>query len=101
MLAKCANPTCTERFLYLHQGKLFQLTPTPEVQAVSGGALPLLSERFWLCEKCCKHMTLVWGGGEPKVVPLPPGAIESPGAGETGQQEKPRRRAASAGLHRR
>lgn len=70
MVSKCANPVCFQRFLYLHQGKIFQLTPTPEVEAVGGGRWPSLYERFWLCDKCCKEMTLVWGGNEPKLVPL-------------------------------
>jgi hypothetical protein len=70
MVSKCANPTCSERFLYLHQGKIFQLSPTPEVEEVGGGFPPSLYERFWLCDKCCKEMTLVWGGTEPKLVPL-------------------------------
>jgi hypothetical protein len=70
MVSKCANPACSEIFLYLHQGKIFQLTPTPEVETVGGGFLPSLYERFWLCDKCCREMTLVWGGTEPKLVPL-------------------------------
>ncbi len=70
MVSKCANPTCSERFLYLHQGKLFQLSPTPEVEEVGGGYPPSLYERFWLCDKCCREMTLLWGGTEPKLVPL-------------------------------
>jgi hypothetical protein len=70
MVTKCANPACSQRFLYLHQGKIFQLTPTPEVEAVGGGFSPFLYERFWLCDKCCKEMTLVWGGSQPKLVPL-------------------------------
>jgi hypothetical protein len=79
MVSKCANPTCSERFLYLHQGKIFQLSPTPEVEEIGWGFLPSLYERFWLCDKCCKEMTLVWGGTEPKIVPLPvaqPSALE-------------------------
>lgn len=70
MVSKCANPACSERFLYLHQGKIFQLTPIPEIEAVAGGFSASLYERFWLCDKCCKEMTLVWGGNEPKLVPL-------------------------------
>lgn len=77
MILKCANPACSERFLYLRQGKIFQLTPTPEVEAIGKGFPPSLYERFWLCDKCCKEMTLVWGGTEAKLVPLPaePGAV--------------------------
>ena len=85
MVTKCANPTCSEKFLYLHQGKIFQLSPTPEVEAVGGGILPSLYERFWLCDKCCTEMTLVWGGTEPKIVPLP---VAQPPALEVAARQK-------------
>lgn len=74
MLSKCANPECSEQFRYLHQGRLFCLTPTPEVQAASYGALELLYERFWLCDRCSKVMKVVWNGVQAKVVSLPPPA---------------------------
>lgn len=70
MLSKCANPKCSEALRYLHQGKIFSLAPTPEVQTVTG-ILPALEERFWLCEKCSKKMTLSWGGAQVKLVALP------------------------------
>ena len=70
MLSNCANPKCSEIFRYLHQGKIFSLAPTPEVQTVTG-MLPTLEERFWLCEQCSKEMTLVWGGTHLKLVALP------------------------------
>ena len=70
MLSKCANPKCSEIFRYLHQGKIFSLAPTPEVQTVTG-MLPGLEERFWLCERCAREMTLVWGGAQVKLVALP------------------------------
>lgn len=70
MLSKCANPKCSETLRYLHQGKTFSLAPTPEVQAVTG-MLPMLEERFWLCERCSKEMSLVWGGAQVKLVALP------------------------------
>lgn len=75
MLSKCANPECSEQFKYLHQGKLFQLTPTPEVQAVEEGCCRALYERFWLCDRCSKLMTLVWGGTKAKLIPLPPKVV--------------------------
>src|SRR5437773_11005028 len=71
VLSKCANPDCSEIFRYLHQGKIFSLAPTPEVEAVSGEMLPALQERFWLCDECSKKMTVVWGGTQVKLVPLP------------------------------
>ena len=71
MLSKCANPECSEVFRYLHQGKIFHLSPTPEVQAAAEVLSPLMCERFWLCDKCSKVMTLVWGGTQAKLVSLP------------------------------
>jgi hypothetical protein len=71
MVSKCANPACSERFLYLHRGKLFHLNPTPEIEAADGDSLPALYERFWLCDQCCRKMTVVWGGTNARVVPLP------------------------------
>ena len=87
MVSKCANPECSERFLYLHQGKLFQLMPTPEVAAVEEGFLPVLSERFWLCDRCSKTMTVVWGGTGAHLVPLP--AKQFPSSLRSLQNQKP------------
>jgi len=71
MVSKCANPECSEVFRYLHQGKIFLLCPTPEVEIVAGNAHPSLYERFWLCDKCSKRITVVWGGTQAKLVALP------------------------------
>jgi hypothetical protein len=101
MVSKCANPACSEKFLYLHQGKIFQLTPTPEVEAVGGGFPPSLYERFWLCDKCCKEMTLVWGGTAAKLMPLPVEPVAPPSVPDKVEEDTPRKRAAPAGLHRR
>lgn len=103
MISKCANPACSEKFLHLHEGKIFHLSPTPEVEAASGGFAPALYERFWLCEKCSKQMTLVWGGTEAKLVELPkePVVQTSSAPEKTEQKPKQKRPAASAGLQRR
>jgi|SRR5271165_5375976 len=71
MLSKCANPECSESFRYLHEGKLFCLSPTPEVRIATGTFKPALHERFWLCTRCSKKMTLVWGGTQVRLVPVP------------------------------
>jgi len=71
MLAKCANPECFEVFRFLHQGKVFCLSPTPDLQKISGTRSPSLRERFWLCDGCSREMTLVWGGANVKLVHLP------------------------------
>lgn len=71
MLSKCANPDCLEQFRYLHQGRLFCLTPTPEVQATSYGSREFLYQRFWLCDRCAKRMKVVWDGFQAKTELLP------------------------------
>jgi len=78
VLSKCANPECSEQFRYLYQGKLYCLIPTPEVQAVGSAMIPTLYERFWLCARCSKTMTLIWGGTQALVVPLPPKPVSTP-----------------------
>ena len=57
MLAKCANPTCTARFRYLHEGKIFNI----DMAAPSGNQqrhIPRI-EYFWLCEECVETHKLV------------------------------------------
>lgn len=100
MLSKCANPKCTETFRYLHAGKIFYLAPTPAIQIAMGMQNPELFERFWLCAQCSKEMTLVWGGTEVKVAPLPAKAVAVPPAIATQHKVGGRRRkarSASAG----
>lgn len=99
MVSKCANPACSERFLYLHQGKLFNLAPTPEVEAARGSFVPTLYERFWLCDQCCQRMMLVWGGTGVKLVPLRREEASSSGKAEATNNDRPKKKVASAGLH--
>ena len=68
MLSKCANPECFEKFLYLGQGKLFHLIPTPDVLSCNEDAASQVQERFWLCDRCAKEMTVIWAGSGPKIV---------------------------------
>lgn len=100
MVSKCANPACSKRFLYLHQGKLFNLTPAPEVEA-AGGVCACALRAIWLCDDCCQRLTLVWGGTEIKRVPLPRETDDDPAsaANNPGPYRRSKRRAASAGLH--
>jgi len=100
MLSKCANPECSEIFRYLHAGKIFYLAPTPDIEIAMGMQHPALHERFWLCDKCSKEMTVVWGGNQVRVVRLPakvvqlaPATAKKKGVG--GRRSKAR--AASAG----
>jgi len=65
MISKCANPACSARFLYLHEGKLFRFER--EAKEDTGPLLgfdPALRKRsrgvefFWLCESCSRALTL-------------------------------------------
>jgi len=98
VLSKCANPECSEQFRFLHEGKVFQLTPTPEVQEMSEGAFPGLYERFWLCDRCSKEMTLIWAGTHAKLVPLPAAPVAMPAAlaGKVVPRKRSIKRAANA-----
>ena len=98
MVSKCANPACSELFRYLHEGKIFHLCPTPQVEEATEGFAPSLYERFWLCDRCSKIMTLVWGGTEVKLVPLPKqhSPSPSPGVEETGRETEAKRRRRTA-----
>ena len=67
MVSKCANPACSAPFLYLHQGKLFQI----EV-GTSGRSDPVhvanpkpsrRLEYYWLCDACSKRMTMKYQPG--------------------------------------
>jgi hypothetical protein len=74
MLSKCANPDCSERFLYMRDGKLFRFDP-PVHQAnteFSNKARKAVAhtEYFWLCRHCASTLTLVSVKGV-GVVPRP------------------------------
>lgn len=76
MLAKCANPACSAPFLYLREGKLYQMevgtSPSagaPDHQLVPRDARSARRlEFFWLCGNCARRMTLVSQGGSGIVV---------------------------------
>ena len=74
MLTKCANPSCSASFRFLHSGKLFHFDSPPR-PSLDGRALrkPASSaEMFWLCEKCAFENTLVIDTERHvHVVPLP------------------------------
>jgi hypothetical protein len=65
MLSKCANPACSARFLYLHEGKVFKF-------AISRDPPDSCSPRveyFWLCASCAQSLTVVFHQGTVNVVP--------------------------------
>lgn len=99
MLSKCANPECSAIFRYLHQGKIFYLAPTPDVQIAMGMQCPVLHERFWLCDRCSKELTVVWVGTEAEVARLPtkpPNPVPSLARKRALQKIQTRSRAVSA-----
>ena len=68
MLAKCANPSCSHSFRYLHEGKLYRI----ELVGDDGGSGPK-SEWFWLCNQCSLQMTLRVEGSKLVAVTEMPG----------------------------
>jgi hypothetical protein len=99
MLSKCANPECSEIFRYLHEGKIFYLAPTPEVQDATGMLHPALHERFWLCGRCSKELTLIWGGTNVRLVRLSiqVAAVSPPAPKDEMRKRRPRARATFVG----
>lgn len=54
MLGKCSNPSCSARFRYLCDGRLFRLEADPIARASKPNKL----EYFWLCGGCSPGMSL-------------------------------------------
>ena len=70
MLEKCANPACRAIFRRLRDGRVF----VTEVEADyrSGAGETRRRQYFWLCNSCCRTMTIVAEKGKrAQVVPLP------------------------------
>jgi hypothetical protein len=59
MLSKCANPSCAGSFRYLHEGRMFHLIVDSKTGKIATTHGPTAIERFWLCDKCSKTLTLV------------------------------------------
>jgi hypothetical protein len=63
MLSSCANPSCSEEFRYLHQGKLFILTHARNEKIISkrldfAGHVDHL-HYAWLCDRCAPTFEVV------------------------------------------
>lgn len=70
MLSKCANPSCSNRFLRLREGKLFRwdglgIVHNPQSGVIAQGKPSGKIEYFWLCASCSSRVTVVFrqGGG--------------------------------------
>lgn len=74
MLAKCANPACNAPFLYLRDGRLYQMEveaerTAPEQDTAGEERKPARRlEFFWLCTPCSQEMTLAYNRGQGVVV---------------------------------
>lgn len=100
MLSKCANPECSETFRYLREGQIFRLAPNPDLRITMRVSNPALQERFWLCARCAKEMTLIWDGAQVKLVRQPgeSGPLLPPSVRQSeARRRHARARAASAG----
>jgi hypothetical protein len=81
MLAKCANPACSTKFLRLTEGKLFQVETEFSVRSANRKCKGLVkanprrrTEHFWLCAECAPFVTLAFDQREGILtVPLPQG----------------------------
>ena len=58
MVSQCANPECSEPFVYLRTGRLFA------VPRRSGAATRATVEYFWLCGSCAETMQPDFTGHE-------------------------------------
>jgi hypothetical protein len=80
MLDKCANPDCSAIFHRLRDGRLFVF----DLQVIQGrarkshaGAKPHGRQYHWLCNECCKTLTLTSKGGS-TVTAVPKQSIPAP-----------------------
>jgi hypothetical protein len=61
MVSKCANPSCSAPFRFLHEGRVFRVESHPESAAEDNLSAKKAARRlefFWLCERCASLMTL-------------------------------------------
>lgn len=61
MLAKCANPNCSNTFRYLHEGRLYLVDSSWAITNRNGsveGTTRRTPEYAWFCSSCCRHMAI-------------------------------------------
>ena len=63
MVSKCANPSCSASFRFLHEGKVFRVETLRDFGEAADERLSFKKparhlEFFWLCERCAALMTL-------------------------------------------
>jgi hypothetical protein len=78
MLSKCANPSCSTKFRYLGEGRIFSLLPgseSAEFRMLLDHPAVGQVERYWLCDVCARNMTLCRVQGHIVVRRLPGRAL--------------------------
>ena len=75
MIEQCVYPRCSVSFRYLHKGKLFVLETDDDSSTVAPLAdqprKPRRLRPFWLCDACCRTMTVINEKGRGiRVIPL-------------------------------
>jgi hypothetical protein len=69
MVEKCVNPACSALFRYLRDGRVF-VTEVEGDSHTKGHARPRQFRYVWLCNSCCRTMTVVVEKGQGiKIVP--------------------------------
>ena len=79
MLSKCANPACSARFRYLHQGRIFQVETGVVLSGPNGSSNRSPNrkiEHFWLCELCAQTLEVAVENGAVTTRPLQPQLAE-------------------------
>ena len=74
MLSQCANPSCTNRFRFLHDGKVFVLDCGPNTASEKAdegwNAASRRVETFWLCAECAQSWTVKFDGRRAVTLPV-------------------------------
>jgi len=76
MLSHCLNPSCDAPFLYLHEGRIFNV----ERVGVLPGDIEQQRwvEQYWLCGTCCRSLKVIVEDGNVTTRPIQPSESELP-----------------------
>jgi hypothetical protein len=81
MLSQCANPGCTNRFRFLHDGRVFVVdcSAQPAFNTTDDAWEPPQRriETFWLCAECAQSLTVRFDGKRVVTVPRSASAGDS------------------------
>jgi len=87
MLSQCANSDCTNRFRFLHDGRVFVVDcSTRPAAATTDEAWEPPQRRietFWLCAECARSLTVRFDGTRVITVPRSSSAGDSANPSQT------------------